>query len=260
MSKTLRLSVIAVMLLSSTALGIIAYNNLYPPPPPPSVPEPTPGPPPMARPRVSRVPRIIEKLIPVEPAPAAPKPTLAQIAECIRNETARYQKQIHFSMLTDHVPNAAAGKQLHTDMIEAMRAAINDTCNGPSALPSGKSPQIASTTVPVDENGHRYPKVSINGRPVRMMVDSGASIVSLTEKDARKVGLNPQSLPMTKGQVTMDTANGPMPVTEFTLSEITVEGHILQNVSALCCTKSSVSLLGNSAVDQLDRGTQLRLK
>jgi clan AA aspartic protease (TIGR02281 family) len=254
MSKTLRLSVIAVMLLSSTALGIIAYNNLYPPPPPSPAPESTPVPPPMARPRVSRLPRIIEKLIPVEPAP---KPTLAQIAECIRNETARYQKQIHFSMLTDP---AAARKELHTDMVEAMRAAIKDTCNAPSELPSDKSPQIASTTVPVDGNGHRYPKVTINGRPVRMMVDSGASIVSLTEKDARKVGLNPQSLPMTKGQVTMDSANGPMPATEFTLSEITVEGHILRNVSALCCTKSSVSLLGNSAVDQLDRGTQLRLK
>src|SRR5690348_961558 len=45
MSRTLRLSVIAVMLLASTALTIIAYNNMnptLPPAPPPPEPAPTP--------------------------------------------------------------------------------------------------------------------------------------------------------------------------------------------------------------------------
>src|SRR5262245_46277764 len=45
MSRTLRLSIIAVMLLSTTALGIIGYNQLNPPPPPaPPPPEPAPTP------------------------------------------------------------------------------------------------------------------------------------------------------------------------------------------------------------------------
>src|SRR5262245_25690276 len=45
MSRTLRLSIIAVMLLSTTALGMIAYNTLNPPAqpaPPPPEPAPTP--------------------------------------------------------------------------------------------------------------------------------------------------------------------------------------------------------------------------
>jgi aspartyl protease family protein len=48
-----------------------------------------------------------------------------------------------------------------------------------------------------NENGHYYPHVTIKGIVVRMMVDTGASLVSLSAADARRVGIDPQSLQFT---------------------------------------------------------------
>ena len=57
------------------------------------------------------------------------------------------------------------------------------------------------------ENGHYYPRVTINGIGVRMVVDTGATVVALSAEDARKIGIDPQSLQFT-GKA--DSANGPM--------------------------------------------------
>ena len=47
------------------------------------------------------------------------------------------------------------------------------------------------------ENGHYYPRVTINGIGVRMVVDTGATVVALSAEDARKIGIDPQSLQFT---------------------------------------------------------------
>jgi aspartyl protease family protein len=251
MSKTLRLSVIAVMLLSSTALSIIAYNALNPPPPPPPPAQPEPEPPHMARPRVSRLPRIIEKLIPAEPTP---KPSLAQIAECIKIETARYQNQIRFAALANPISNSADASERHirsdmmNDVAAAMRAAIQDKCNGPSASPSDKPPP--QTVRVAMKNEHYFPRVTINGRPVNVMADTGASLVSLTDADAKRAGIDCN--PPTAQRTRFNTANGPREDVVFLLPEITIEGMALRNVEASCGTKSDVSLLGMSALKRFN--------
>ena len=47
--------------------------------------------------------------------------------------------------------------------------------------------------IPVNADGHFYPKVTIKGTPVRLMADTGATVVSLSAEDARKAGYDPQS-------------------------------------------------------------------
>jgi aspartyl protease family protein len=106
---------------------------------------------------------------------------------------------------------------------------------------------VGSVSIPVNTDGHFYPKVSINGTPVRLMADTGATLVALSAEDAQKIGIDPQSLQFTHRA---DTANGPRQAAPITLSEITIEGIILRNVPASCCV-TGTSLLGMSALGQL---------
>jgi clan AA aspartic protease (TIGR02281 family) len=106
---------------------------------------------------------------------------------------------------------------------------------------------VGSVSIPANANGHFYPKVSINGTPVRLMADTGATLVALSVEDARKIGIDPQSLQFTDRA---DTANGPRQAAPITLSEITIEGIMLRNVPASCCV-TGTSLLGMSALGQL---------
>ena len=97
-----------------------------------------------------------------------------------------------------------------------------------------------------NEGGHYYPRVTINGTPVRLMADTGATLVALSAEDARKVGIDPQSLQFTHET---HTANGSVRSARITLSEITIEGTVLRNVPASCCV-TGTGLLGMSALER----------
>lgn len=59
--------------------------------------------------------------------------------------------------------------------------------------------------VPRAADGHYYLLLEINDTPVRFVVDTGASDVVLTREDARRIGLNPDTLPYVGSA---HTANG----------------------------------------------------
>jgi clan AA aspartic protease (TIGR02281 family) len=103
-------------------------------------------------------------------------------------------------------------------------------------------------TAHAENNPHFYPKVTIGGIPIRMMADTGATNVALSFDDARRIGLNPDTLPK-NGLV--DTANGTRSTSIFVLSEITVEGFVLHSITASCCVTGE-SLLGMSALSRLE--------
>lgn len=70
-------------------------------------------------------------------------------------------------------------------------------------------PQMVSTggeiTVPRAADGHYYLTLQINGTPIRFLADTGASNMVLATKDARAIGIDPESL-IYLGEAT--TANG----------------------------------------------------
>ncbi len=53
---------------------------------------------------------------------------------------------------------------------------------------------IGSVTIPRARDGHYYLTAMINEKPVRFVVDTGATDMVLTRQDATRVGLSPDSL------------------------------------------------------------------
>ena len=63
--------------------------------------------------------------------------------------------------------------------------------------------------IPIADDGHFYVDASVNGRPVRFMVDSGASVTTISVADARAAGIA-----LDGRRAVVSTANGPAAVTQ----------------------------------------------
>jgi clan AA aspartic protease (TIGR02281 family) len=93
---------------------------------------------------------------------------------------------------------------------------------GPQAHTDGWAEfRVHPTPIYVNANGYFYPKITINGIPIRLIVDTGATSVALSTEDARKIGINPQTLQPTHES---STPNGMLQTTEIILPEMIVEG------------------------------------
>ena len=71
--------------------------------------------------------------------------------------------------------------------------------------------------IPRSGDGHYYVTLRINGTPIRFMADTGATSMVLTQADARKLGIDPESLSYI-GQA--QTANGKVRTARITLPEV----------------------------------------
>ena len=74
-------------------------------------------------------------------------------------------------------------------------------------------------TVRAGANGHFFIDAEVNGKPVRFLVDTGASDIVLSPDDARRVGLDPARLSFTR---VYSTANGIVRGAPVTLRSLTV--------------------------------------
>jgi aspartyl protease family protein len=122
-----------------------------------------------------------------------------------------------------------------------------------SARPSNT---LASNTIvyTANERGHVVLDAEVNGAPVRMLVDTGASLVALTPADARAAGINPASLAFS-GHV--QTANGAARMAPVILREIRIGQLSIYDVPASVLEHLNVSLLGMSFLSRL-QGYEMR--
>lgn len=91
--------------------------------------------------------------------------------------------------------------------------------------------------------GHFFTQGQINGKSVQMVVDTGASVVSLSADDAQRMGLNYKN-----GQlVQMSTANGVIPAWRLRLASVKVGDVMVYDVDSVVSSGSMpFVLLGNS--------------
>lgn len=105
---------------------------------------------------------------------------------------------------------------------------------------AGGGREIVITAGP---GGHFTSVGSINGRPVRFMVDTGATLLAIGRDDAERLGLDLRSGPNAMTQ----TANGAVAVHNLSLSRVRVGDVELNNVGAVVLPGSMpYVLLGNS--------------
>jgi len=99
-------------------------------------------------------------------------------------------------------------------------------------------------------NGHFYADAMVNGTHVQFVVDTGASDVSLTNSDARRLGIDFSKLTFNR---TYLTANGPVQGAGVVLDKIRIGSITVRNVEASVKRGDglSQSLLGISFLSRL---------
>lgn len=111
-------------------------------------------------------------------------------------------------------------------------------------------------TVNADYRGHYVVHPAIDNYRVRMMVDTGASFVALTDADARALGIRPERAAYTIG---LGTANGVVKGARVMLRELRLGDILVRDVEAVVLPAGalSVSLLGTSFLRRL-RGYEVQ--
>jgi aspartyl protease family protein len=99
-------------------------------------------------------------------------------------------------------------------------------------------------------NGHFFAEADINGRPIAVMVDTGASMVALTYDDARRAGIYPRDNEFTQRA---STANGVARFAPVEIDRLSIGGVEVRNVRAAVMEdgKLETSLLGMSFLGKL---------
>jgi clan AA aspartic protease (TIGR02281 family) len=120
--------------------------------------------------------------------------------------------------------------------------------NAPLPTVLRTTPSARTLVYRTDERGHVALTAMVNGAPVRFLVDTGASRVTLTTDDARAAGIGRSGLVFNQRS---QTANGLVREAPVTLREIRIEQLSIDNVSAAVNENLTVSLLGMSFLRRL---------
>jgi aspartyl protease family protein len=120
--------------------------------------------------------------------------------------------------------------------------------------PSSEPPQRQSSgyreaLLEADQHGQYAAEVSINGVPVRMLVDTGATQVCVSASTARRLGLSPSG----GRKLLIQTANGQSTASPTTLKSLNFDGLYMNDVEALILAPEAgeVNLLGESFLKRL---------
>ena len=118
----------------------------------------------------------------------------------------------------------------------------------------------SSVTLTADSSGHFITDGSINGATVKLLIDTGASMVSLNTSEAKRIGLS--YLNGQHGQVS--TANGLVPVYKVKLDTVKIGDITLNNVDALVHEGDNlpIVLMGMSFLNRVEmkrEGSQMTL-
>jgi len=135
-----------------------------------------------------------------------------------------------------------SGQRQTIKLGQSERLAVGSAAASPSA---GKS-----VTLIADGRGHFVTTGQINGSPVRFLVDTGASFISLASGEAKRLGIN-----YLEGQrAYMSTANGVVATYKVKLDEVRLSDVTLNNVDGMVHADNSlpVVLLGMSFLNRME--------
>jgi aspartyl protease family protein len=119
------------------------------------------------------------------------------------------------------------------------------------AQPRYERPIAAVARIARADDGHYWATGEVDGQQVRFLVDTGATAVSLTREDARRLGIDTRGLSYDYEVI---TAQGRAHAAAVTLDSLSVDGATIDDVDALVIDKGlETSLLGMSYLGRLSR-------
>src|SRR5918994_3045500 len=103
-----------------------------------------------------------------------------------------------------------------------------------------------------DSRGHFQVDGRVDGKRVGFMVDTGASVIALTARDAARLGIRPASREFT---AEVKTANGTVRAARTRLNRVEIDDVTVRDVAALIVPDEALSenLLGLSFLSKLRR-------
>ena len=115
---------------------------------------------------------------------------------------------------------------------------------------AGAAPASPGVTLYANRDGHFFGEASINGRPVKYLLDTGATAVSMSSAQARKLGID-----YVAGKEGVSaTAAGTVRAWQVTLNSVKLGGLTLNQVEGTVIDGDSppMVLLGMSALNRLE--------
>jgi aspartyl protease family protein len=131
----------------------------------------------------------------------------------------------------------------------------------PAALAARAAPPVdaaagvagrGSAVIPRDDRGHFQVDGRVDGRRIKFVVDTGASVIALTMADAAALGVRPAQREFS---VAMGTANGTVRAAPVRLDMVEIGGVVVRNVAAVVMPDMALreNLLGMSFLSRLRR-------
>jgi len=117
-----------------------------------------------------------------------------------------------------------------------------------------KQPTIKTVRIASQEGGHYWAAAQINGRTVNVVIDTGATTISMGVSTAKDLGVD-----YSNGKpVQMSTANGVTEGRMVVLKKVTIGAISRYNISAVVALNDAlpVILLGNSFLSGVDMRTE----
>lgn len=134
--------------------------------------------------------------------------------------------------------------------VEVKPALADEAEIAADALPVISSHQIRTASLRKEGDGHYWATARVNDTPVKFLVDTGASLVALSKRDARRLGIDTDNL---QRNTEVRTAAGRVKAATTVLEKITIDGVTVKNVSAVVIEEGlEHSLLGMSFLNRLD--------
>lgn len=135
---------------------------------------------------------------------------------------------------------------------DSMSTGDNDTATATIAAAIETAPRRSGfggrISIEREDNGHFYIRPMVNGRPIRMMVDTGATVVALTGRDAELAGLSWSDDDIT---AVAQGANGAVMGVRTSIDRIALGGIELRDVEAVIVPDGlPVTLLGQSVLKE----------
>jgi aspartyl protease family protein len=138
------------------------------------------------------------------------------------------------------------------DAMQGARSAAAVQAAHPTAARPPAAADSRSVTLWRNAQGHFQVNGRVDGRHLDFMIDTGASVIALTAKDADYLGIHPAARDFT---VLVKTANGMAKAAPVVLDMVEIEDIMVRNVDAVVMPDSALTdnLLGMSFLTRLHR-------